>query len=204
MVAPDGAARSLRADAKANHDRLLEVAAEAFARDGAEASLKAIAKEAGVGIGTLYRRFPTREILVEATYRSESARLCASAGDLLHQRPAIEALRVWMERFLDYLAAKRSMAEALRVVLTADNDLRLRTRGMLIDALGMLLRTSEEQGAVRPGLDPSDVVMALGGIALITSDQGRQDLAGRLLDLLMAGLTTGTGQEDGSAHAARR
>jgi AcrR family transcriptional regulator len=192
MAAPDGTTRSLRADARANHDRLLEVAAEAFARDGAEASLKAIAKEAGVGIGTLYRRFPTREILVEATYRSESARLCASAAELLRRLPAVEALRVWMERFLDYLAAKRGMAEALRVVLTADNDLRLRTRGMLIDALGTLLRTSEEQGAVRPGLDPGDVVMALGGIALITSDQGRQDLAGRLLDLLMAGLTTGT------------
>ena len=191
MAAPDGTTRALRADAKANHDRLLEVAAEAFARDGAEASLKAIAKEAGVGIGTLYRRFPTREILVEATYRSESARLCASADDLLGHLPAVEALRAWMEQFLDYLATKRGMAEALRVVLTADDDLRLRTRGMLIDALGLLLRTSEEQGAVRRGLDPADVVMALGGIALITSDQGRQDLAGRLLDLLMAGLVNG-------------
>jgi AcrR family transcriptional regulator len=166
-------------------------AARAFAKDGTEASLKAIAKEAGVGIGTLYRRFPTREILVEATYRSESARLCASAYDLLHQMPAIEASRVWMEQFLDYLATKRGMAEALRVVLTTDNDLRLKTRGMLIDTLGMLLRTSEKQGAVRPGLDASDVVMALGGIALIASDQDQRALAGRLLDLLMAGLTAG-------------
>ncbi|WP_329259308.1 TetR/AcrR family transcriptional regulator [Actinoallomurus sp. NBC_01490] len=194
MASSEGTARSLRADAQANHDRLLEVAARAFAEDGAEASLKAIAKEAGVGTGTLYRRFPTREILVEATYRGESARLCASAGDLLRHMPAIDALRVWMERFLDHLATKRGMAESLRAVLTNDDDLRLKTRGMLIDALALLLREGEEQGAVRSGLDPSDVVMALGGIALIASDQDQRDLAGRLLDLLMAGLTASAGE----------
>jgi AcrR family transcriptional regulator len=194
VASSDEAARSLRADARANHDRLLEVAARAFAKHGAEASLKAIAKEAGVGIGTLYRRFPTREILVEATYRSESARLCASAEDLLRRMPAVDALRSWMERFLDYLATKRGMAGSLRTVLTTDDDLRLKTRGMLIDALGVLLRASEEQGTVRSGLDPADVVMALGGIALIASDQDQRDLAGRLLDLLMAGLTAGSGE----------
>ena len=147
-----------------------------------------------MGIGTLYRRFPTREILVEATYRSESERLCAAACDLLHELPAVEALRVWMEQFLDYLATKRGMADSLRAALTADDNLRLKTRGMLIDVMTMLLRASEQQGAVRAGQDPTDVVMALGGIALIAADQNQHDLAGRLLDLLMAGLTAGSGQ----------
>jgi hypothetical protein len=108
--------------------------------------------------------------------------------------PAIEALRVWMEQFLDYLATKRGMADSLRAVLTADDNLRLKTRGMLIDVMTMLLRASEQQGAVRAGQDPTDVVMALGGIALIAADQNQHDLAGRLLDLLMAGLTAGSGQ----------
>jgi AcrR family transcriptional regulator len=194
VTAPEETERKVRADAQLNHARLLEAAARHFAEDGTQASLKAIAKDAGVGIGTLYRRFPSREILVEATYRSESERLCATAYDLLHELPAVEALRVWMEQFLGYLATKRGMADSLRVVLTADDNLRLKTRGMLIDVMTMLLRASEQQGAVRAGQDPTDVVMALGGIALIAADQNQHDLAGRLLDLLMAGLTAGCGQ----------
>ncbi|MDT7625493.1 MAG: hypothetical protein QOF99_6394, partial [Pseudonocardiales bacterium] len=131
--------RPLRADARVNRDRLLDAAARAFARDGAEASLKAIAKDAGVGIGTLYRRFPTRERLVEATYRNETARLCAAAPDLLRVRPAAEALRVWMDHFVDFLATKRGMADALRAVLVADGELRMQTRDLLTDALATLL-----------------------------------------------------------------
>ncbi|MGH1526774.1 TetR/AcrR family transcriptional regulator [Leifsonia sp. L25] len=92
----------LRADARANHDRLLQVAAAAFAAEEPETSLKAIAAEAGVGIGTLYRRFPTREDLIEAVYRSETDRLAGSADRLLAERPPVEALRAWMEAFVDY------------------------------------------------------------------------------------------------------
>ena len=93
--------QALRADARLNHDRVLEAAGRAFARDGEDASLKAIAKDAGVGIGTLYRRFPTRELLVEATYRAESAKLCAAAPTLLEAMPAAEATRMCMDGFLD-------------------------------------------------------------------------------------------------------
>src|SRR3984957_13592015 len=100
-------ARALRADAQANYDRLLEVAAGAFGRDGADASLKAIAAAAGVGIGTLYRRFPAREDLIEATYRNETDRLCDSAAGLLADRDPLDALREWMERFADYMLTKR-------------------------------------------------------------------------------------------------
>ena len=107
--APATARRPLRADAQLNHDRLLEVAARHFAEDGSDASMKAIAREAGVGIGTLYRRFPSREILVEATYRTESRRLCEAAPALLREMPPGAALREWMRMFLGYMAAKRGM-----------------------------------------------------------------------------------------------
>jgi AcrR family transcriptional regulator len=180
--------RPLRADARLNRDRLLDSAARAFARDGAEASLKAIAKDAGVGIGTLYRRFPTRERLVEATYRNETARLCAAAPDLLRVRPAAEALRVWMDHFVDFLATKRGMADALRAVLVADGELRMQTRDLLTDALATLLTAGIAEGALRPDIDPNDVLMGLGGVTLIAGEPDQRALAGRLLDLLIDGL----------------
>jgi AcrR family transcriptional regulator len=180
--------RPLRADARVNRDRLLDAAARAFARDGAEASLKAIAKDAGVGIGTLYRRFPTRERLVEATYRNETARLCSAAPDLLRVRPAAEALRVWMDHFVDFLATKRGMADALRAVLVADGELRMQTRDLLTDALATLLTAGIAEEALRPDIDPNDVLMGLGGVTLIAGEPDQRALAGRLLDLLIDGL----------------
>ena len=181
----------MRADARQNHDRLLEVAARHFAADGDTASMKAIAKEAGVGIGTLYRRFPTRETLVEATYRSESTRLAESAAGLLRDHPPAAALRVWSGMFLDYMATKRGMAGALKALLTGDEPLRLATRELLIDALATLLRAGAESGDIRTGPDATDVVMALGGFALIIGDQSQPELRDRLLDLLFDGLRTG-------------
>ncbi|HEV7979296.1 TetR/AcrR family transcriptional regulator [Amycolatopsis sp.] len=181
-------ARPLRADAQINHDRLLDAAALAFAKDGAEASLKAIAQDAGVGIGTLYRRFPTRDRLVEATYRNEVARICAAAPDLLKASPAVEALRVWMDQFIDFLATKRGMAEALRAVLVADGELRMRTRDLLTDALAALLKAGAAENAIRQDVEPDDVLMGLGGVALIAGEPAQRDQARRLLDLLVDGL----------------
>jgi AcrR family transcriptional regulator len=180
-------ARPLRADARLNHDLLLEAAARAFARDGSEASLKAIAKDAGVGIGTLYRRFPTREQLVEATYRSEVARLCAAAPELLETLSPTAALRAWMDRFVDFMATKHAMGDALRTVLVSETD-RMETRALLADALASLMRAGIAEGTVRADLDPMDVLMGLGGVTLIAGEPDQRDLAGRLLDLLMAGL----------------
>ncbi len=180
--------RRLRADAQYNHDRLLQVAARHFAAAGTGASMKAIAQEAGVGIGTLYRRFPTREILVEATYRNHSRRLCEAAHDLLGRRPPLEALRTWSEQFLDYMATKRGMADSLKTLLRADDGLRLKTREMLVDSLADLVRAGELDGTLRPGLDAADVVMALGGFAMILGEQAEPGLRDRLLDLLLNGL----------------
>jgi AcrR family transcriptional regulator len=180
--------RPLRADAQLNQDRLLEAAARAFARDGSEASLKAIAKDAGVGIGTLYRRFPTRERLIEATYRNETARLCAAAPELLQTSPAAEALRTWMDLFVDYMATKHGMADALHAVLVTEGDLRMQTRDLLTEALATLMTAAVADRAIRPDIDPNDVLMGLGGVTLIAGEPGQHDLARRLLDLLMDGL----------------
>jgi AcrR family transcriptional regulator len=188
MAAEDG--RDLRADARLNRDRVLEAAAQAFAREGADTSLKAIAREAGVGIGTLYRRFPAREDLIEATYRSETSRLCQGAAELLagHEPPA--ALRRWMDNFVCYMHTKHGMSDALPHILAARDGLRAESRVMLRDAIAVLLRAGAGAGSLRGDVPAEDVMMALGGITLIAGAEGEQDLAARLLDLLMDGLRT--------------
>lgn len=181
-------ARSLRADAQANHERLLEVAARAFAREGADTSLKAIAAEAGVGIGTLYRRFPTRDDLIEATYRSETARLCESASRLLDDRAPTVALREWMEHFVDYMLTKRGMADALPAILASRAGLRRHSREALAEAVATLLNAGITAGELRPDVVATDVLMALGGITLISGHEHQRELASRLISLLLDGL----------------
>ena len=181
--------RRLRADAQRNEDRLLEAAAAAFSRDGANASVKDIARAAGVGIGTLYRRFPSKELLIEATYRHEVQDLCNSAPELSTSLPPDEALRAWMELFLDFMATKHGMADALRVVLTDETE-RLETRARLAEAIGHLLAAGVSQSVTRPQVDAGDGLMALGGISLITASERRSDLAARLIELLLHGILT--------------
>ncbi len=169
----------MRADAQQNHDRLLDAAARAFATQGSEASLKDIAKEAGVGIGTLYRRFPNREVLIEAVYRNETARLAEAATEL--------PLREWMSRFVTYIDTKHGMGEALPVVLSSAGDLRMESRQLLADAIAVLLKAGIAGGTVRADAVAEDVLMALGGITLIAANEP-PGLADRLLDLLVDGL----------------
>ena len=180
--------RRLRADAQANRDRLLEVAAQAFASHGADASLKAIAAEAGVGIATLYRRFPAREDLIEATYRNETNRLAESAVELLADKDPVDALREWMERFADYMLTKRGMADALPAILASRGGLRLQSRKALGEAVQSLLAAGTAAGRLRPGLSAGDVLMALGGITLISEHEQQPELASRLISLLLLGL----------------
>ncbi|HZR48752.1 MAG TPA: TetR family transcriptional regulator [Streptosporangiaceae bacterium] len=182
------AARPLRADARRNRDRLLEVAVRAFSQDGPDVTLDAIAKEAGVGIGTLYRHFPTREALVDAAYRSELARLCDSAGDLLRDNAPDKALRTWMDRFTEYMATKRGMGDALRALIASGGNPFSESRAKLTGAIAQLLRAGAEAGTLRADVSPDDVLLSLSGISLATADSGRRDQVGRLLDLLMDGL----------------
>lgn len=185
--------RSLRADAQANYDRLLEVAARAFASEGADASLKAIAAEASVGIGTLYRRFPTREDLIEATYRNETTRLAESAAQLLQDRAPVDALRDWMEQFVDYMQTKQGMADALPAILAAREGLRLHSREALGQAIATLLAAGTAAGQLREDAAPGDVMMALGGITLISGHEDQRELASRLISLLLDGLVVSRG-----------
>ena len=184
----DDTGRHLRADAQLNQDRVLDAAVRAFASEGADASLRSIARDAGVGIGTLYRRFPTREHLVWAVYRSEVDRICVLVPQLMAQHPPVRALRVWMEGFLDFLAAKRGMADVLKTALGSDDGQRLETRALITGALAALLKAGAADGSVRPDADALDVMMALGGIALIAGEATQREQAARLLDLLMDGL----------------
>jgi AcrR family transcriptional regulator len=184
-----GNTRGLRADARRNRQRLLDVAVRAFSERGTDASLEAIAKEAGVGIGTLYRHFPTREALLEAAYRNEVARVCDSAEELLAQYPPEQAMRVWMDRFIDYLATKQGMADALKAVIASgDSDPFAESLDRISTAISTLLKAGAEAGVLRSDVDPLDVGFSLGGILLITTDKGLRDRAGRMLDLLLDGL----------------
>jgi AcrR family transcriptional regulator len=181
----------LRADARRNRERILEAAVRAFAEKGADVPIDAIAKAAGVGSATLYRHFPTRESLVEAAYRNELARVCDSAAELLSDFPPDRALRLWMDRFIDYLAAKQGMAEALRAAVASGADPFAETLDKLSTAVDILLRAGVEAGLLRSGIDPFDVGLSLSGIALITSTPDQRGRAGRLLDLLLDGLRYG-------------
>jgi AcrR family transcriptional regulator len=200
------AGRSLRADARRNRDRLLEVAVRAFSQDGPDATLDAIAKEAGVGIGTLYRHFPTREALIDAAYRNELARLCDSVDDLLRTGPPDQALRAWMNSFIDYMGTKRGMGDALRAVIASGGDPFSQSRTRLIGAVTTLLQAGVAAGTLRSDVAPDDVLASLSGVSLATgvspatvSAEPRQQ-ASRLLDLLMDGLRPRTGQASEAPH----
>ncbi|GGK79727.1 TetR family transcriptional regulator [Sphaerisporangium melleum] len=184
--------RPLRADARRNRERLLEAAVRAFAHDGPEVTLEAIAKEAGVGIGTLYRHFPTREALVEAAYRNELARLCDAVPGLLVELPPVQAMRVWMDRFLDYMTTKRGMADALRAVIASGGDPYAHSRERLLGAIGELLGAGVAAGVIRADANPVDVMTVMSGVTLTAGSPAQRDQAGRLLDLLLDGLRYGT------------
>ena len=183
--------RSLRADAQRNRDNLLSAATEAFADDGEDVALEAIAERAGVGIGTLYRHFPSREALVAAAYRNEVDALCAAAADLLASLPPDQALHAWADRFADYIATKRSMGAALRSVAGSDSPLFTETRERITGALRMLLDAGIAARTLRADVDPKDVVRIMCGIWYMPAcPEWRADV-GRMLDLVIDGLRYG-------------
>ena len=139
-------------------------------------------------IGTLYRHFPTREALIEAAYRNELARLYGSAAQLVATRPADVALRTWMDRFIDYLATKRGMADALRAVIASGGDPFAQSRESLLDAIGTLLKAGAAEARLRSDVTPADVMASLSGVSLVAGAPEQRDQAGRLLDLLLDGL----------------
>lgn len=159
----------------------------------AGATLKQIAKDAGVGIATLYRRFPTREQLVDATYRYETARLSARTSALLGELPADRALRAWMSQVLDYIATKHGMADTLKTLLQDDERLGSQTREQLTGAIEEFRVAGIGQGVIRPDVPSADILMSLAGVTLVAGAAPQRAQAERLLDLLMDGLTRPTG-----------
>jgi len=185
---------SLRADARRNRERLLEVAAAAFgAADGSQVSLEAIARDAGVGIGTLYRHFPSRDLLVEAVYRAELAEVAAAADQLLARYPPKAALRRWMDRYASFVAAKRGMADSLRTMVESGAVQINQMHARIVAAVDLLLQAGAADGSLRSDVAADDVVSSLIGI-FITSRS--PDQTGRLLDLLVAGITATPGRAD--------
>jgi AcrR family transcriptional regulator len=174
----------LRADATRNREKLLTAALEAFGECGTGASLEAVAKRAGVGIGTLYRHFPTRDALVEAAYRAEVDNLCAVSGEFLEEHPPDVALAEWMERWIAYTATKRGMADALNAVVAGGSDVRTQTREQIVASISALLEAGVAAGTIRSDVRADDVMRAIGAVWQVTDPEQ----ARRMLRLLMDGL----------------
>ena len=179
--------RKPRADALRNRERILEVAKEEFARAGASASLEEIARQAGIGPGTLYRHFPTRDALIEAVYRNEVGKLAAAQAKLAGELPPVEALRAWMLLFIDYIAAKQIIAPALNSFAGGVETLYAGSRSSIGEALAALVDLGRRSGEIREDIDPQDLLRALIGIAHVASGPEWQQSARRLVEILIAG-----------------
>ncbi|HEY9228975.1 MAG TPA: TetR family transcriptional regulator [Gemmatimonadaceae bacterium] len=200
MKTPKRAEPRLRQDAQRNRERLLTVAVAAFTKD-ASASLDSIAKTAEVGIGTLYRHFPTREALIEAAYRNELEKLCEAAPELLEKHAPDEALGRLMERFIDYMAVKRGMAEALRAVVAAGGNPYNQSRARLTEAVAILLDAGKRDGSIRPDVEAGDV-LTMSAALLNTAESPQQ--ARRLAAILVDGLRYRTSKDVGKRGARKK
>jgi len=177
-----------RADARRNRERLLTVARDAFASGNGALPLETLAARAGVGIGTLYRHFPTREALVDAVYASELDDVTASASGLLVGHPADVAMRIWMDRYAQFVTTKRGLLGTLRSGWAAGTIATPDTRARVTKVINDFLAAGVSQGLLRDDVLVDDVVAALIGVFMSTSALGRPEQVGRLLDLLMSGL----------------
>lgn len=180
-------ARKPRTDAQRNRERILEVAKEAFTRFGANASLEDIATQAGVGPGTLYRHFPTRDALIEGVYRTEVEKLAAAERRFAESLPPIEALRAWMLLFVDHIAEKQIIAPALNTLVGGPAKLYEGSRGQIAAAIDALVRHAIKNGDIRKDLDAFDLLRALIGVAHVASSPDWQQSARRLVDILITG-----------------
>jgi AcrR family transcriptional regulator len=179
--------RKPRSDARRNRERILAVAKEAFTRSGANTSLDDIAKQAGVGPGTLYRHFPTRDELLEAVYRTEVEKLAAAERKFAATLPPIEALRAWLLLFVDYIATKQIIAPALNTLAGGPSKLFEASYAQVWEAIRALVKRAIKSGDIRKDLDPIDLLRALIGVANVAANPDRQQSARRLVDILVIG-----------------
>jgi AcrR family transcriptional regulator len=179
--------RKPRRDAQRNRERILDVAKQAFSRSGVNTSLDDIAKEAGVGPGTLYRHFPTRESLLEAVYRTEVEKLAAAERKFAETLPPVEALRAWMLLFVDHIAAKQIIAPALNALVGDPKKVFEASYTQIWDAIRALVKRAIKSEDIRKDLDPIDLLRALIGVANVATSPDWQQSAKRLVDILIAG-----------------
>ncbi len=180
--------RSLRSDAARNRAQLLAVATRVIASGDGTPSMRAIAAEAGVGIATLYRHFPTRESLVDAVYRDQVTRLVTGARELLMQVPPAAALRRWMDLFGDWIAAKNGMLDTLLAMIKSGEIAHAQTRTELLTAITEMLDAGRAAGDLRDDITADDIAASLVGIFTVAQPPEQEDRATRLLNILMDGL----------------
>jgi AcrR family transcriptional regulator len=181
-------ARKLRSDCARNRQLLIDAAKSGFAEMGLNVCMEEIARRAGVGIGTLYRHFPSREAVVEAVYRREVEQLAEAVPQLLETMPAGEALHKWMHLFVDYIATKRLIAPSLAAAASRTPTLYASSVELITGAISTLVQRAVDSGEVRKDIDPTDLLRALVGVSHGNPNEGWQASARRLVDLLMDGL----------------
>lgn len=183
-IAPE---RKVRADAARNRERILEVAKEAFTRDGASTSLDEIARVAGVGPGTLYRHFPTREALIEAVYHNEVEKLAAAADAFAATMTPLEALRAWMLLFIDHVSKKVLIMPAMDTVPGGSTRLIANSRGTIHGAFMRCVQKAMAAGELRADTNPEDFVRTLIGVFHTTAIPGWEASARRIVGILIEG-----------------
>jgi AcrR family transcriptional regulator len=186
-TSPPAARRKPRADAERNRERILEVAKEAFTRFGANASLDDIAKQAGVGPGTLYRHFPAREELLQAVYRSELEKLAAAEQKFARAMLPMEALRAWLLLFVDGIATKQLIAPAVNTLVGDPKKVFEASYAKVHEAIRALVKRAIRSGDIRKDLDPLDLLRALVGVANVATSPDWQQSAKRLVGILITG-----------------
>lgn len=194
--------RKIRADAQRNRERILGTAKQLFTRDGAAASLDDIARQAGVGPGTLYRHFPTRDALIEAVYRSEVEKLAGAEQRFAETMPPLEALRAWMFLFIDHVSEKRLIIPAMDTVAGGSMRLIEGSRNLIHSAFLRSIERAISHGDLRADIDPNDFVRALVGVFHTTAFPGWEESARRIVDILIAGSRPLTGSLE--LHSADR
>jgi AcrR family transcriptional regulator len=180
--------RKPRADAERNRQRLLEAAKASFAKSGAATSLEEVARTAGVGIGTLYRHFPTRDALVEHVYRDALERLAGDAERLTKEQPPLEALRQWLLLFVDYIATKKLMHDLLATLSGGAAALQAQTKPRLEGAITSLVDRARANGDIKDDVAPFDLLFAIGGLAYMGTGSGWEPRARQMVDILIAGI----------------
>jgi AcrR family transcriptional regulator len=195
MRSSEAIVRKPRVDAVRNRERVLEAAKAVFSAGGADASLEAVARRAGVGIGTLYRHFPTREALYEAVYRREVEQLGELSEQLKNDPEPVDALRRWLRSNVEFIATKKGMSAALALAVQGSPELRSYTFDLLTKSVGTLLERAVAAGEIRRDVSPEDLLRALIGMCYMHDQPGWQSTVLRLLDVFVDGLRVRDGQK---------